>query len=134
MWTIKDIFLGENTMGCFVFWRGSFLDFVLSSMYFPYFVIISPLKKGGLFIWTNLNLHHLKGSLCLGWFWRRRFSNFVIGFFTCLLFFSSEKEGGFIWINLNPYHPRMFFRMLTWNGSGGPAQRFLSKIFITISF
>ena len=30
-------------------------DFLISSMYFSYFVIISPWKRAGLFIWTNLN-------------------------------------------------------------------------------
>ena len=33
-------------------------DFLISSMYFRYFVIISPLKRAGTFIWTNLNSLH----------------------------------------------------------------------------
>ena len=37
------------------FWKRRFLN---SSMYFHYFVIISPWKKVGPFIWTNLNPHY----------------------------------------------------------------------------
>ena len=33
-------------------------DFLISSMYFRYFVIISPWKRAGTFIWTNLNPLH----------------------------------------------------------------------------
>ena len=35
--------------------RGSEEDFQISSMYFPYFVVIPPWKREGPFIWTNLN-------------------------------------------------------------------------------
>ena len=39
-------------------------------MYFRYFFIISPLKRVGPFIWTNLNPHHTR-MLCakFGWNW-----------------------------------------------------------------
>ena len=45
-------------------------DFLISSMYFRYFVIISPWKRARPFIWTNLNLFHLR-MLCakFGWNW-----------------------------------------------------------------
>ena len=45
-------------------------DFKISSMYFHYFVIISPLKRAGPFIWTKLNPLHLR-MLCtkFGWNW-----------------------------------------------------------------
>ena len=33
-------------------------DFLISSMYFHYFVIISPWKRAGPIIWTNLNPLH----------------------------------------------------------------------------
>ena len=44
--------------------------FKISSMYFRYFVIISPLKMAGPFIWTNLNPLHPR-MLCakFGWNW-----------------------------------------------------------------
>ena len=35
-------------------------DFLILSMYFRYFVIISPWKIAGSFIWTNLNSLHSK--------------------------------------------------------------------------
>ena len=45
-------------------------DFLISSMYFSYFVIISPSKKVGPFIWTILNPLHPR-MLCakFGWNW-----------------------------------------------------------------
>ena len=45
-------------------------DFLILSMYFHYFVIISPWKRTGPFIWTNLNPCHPR-MLCakLGWNW-----------------------------------------------------------------
>ena len=45
-------------------------DFLISSMYFRYFVILSPWKRAGPFIWTNLNLLHPR-MLCdkFGWNW-----------------------------------------------------------------
>ena len=45
-------------------------DFKISSMYFHYFVIISPWKRAGPFIWTNLNHLHPR-MLCakFGWNW-----------------------------------------------------------------
>ena len=44
--------------------------FLISSMYFRYFIIISPWKRAGPFICTNLNPLH-PGILCakLGWNW-----------------------------------------------------------------
>ena len=39
-----------------------------SSMYFHYFIIISPWKKAGPFIWTNLNPLHLR-MLCAKFSW-----------------------------------------------------------------
>ena len=54
-------------------------------MYFRDFVIISPWKRVGLFIWTNL-IPFTKGCIVPNlvelaqWFWRRRFLIFVIVF------------------------------------------------------
>ena len=60
------------------FWRRKIL-----SMYYRYFAIISPWKRAGPFIWTNLNPLHLK-MLCakFGWNWptgseEEDFLNFV---------------------------------------------------------
>ena len=45
-------------------------DFLISSTYFRYFVIISPWKRAGPFIWTNLNPLYPR-MLCakFGWIW-----------------------------------------------------------------
>ena len=45
-------------------------EFKNSSMYFRYFVIISPWKRVGTFIWRNLNPYHPR-MLCVkfGWNW-----------------------------------------------------------------
>ena len=44
--------------------------FLISSMHFPYFVIISPWKRVGPFIWTNLNPLDPKMLLAkFGWNW-----------------------------------------------------------------
>ena len=45
-------------------------DFLIASMYFRYFVIISPWKRVGPFIWTNLNsLHPRMHCVKYGWNW-----------------------------------------------------------------
>ena len=68
------------------FWRRRF--FLILSMYSRYFVIISPWKRAGPFIWTNLNPLHPR-MLCakFGWNWpcgsgEENFYNFVNVFFT----------------------------------------------------
>ena len=50
-------------------------DFSILSMYFRYFVIISPWKRAWPFIWTNLDLLHTR-MFCAKCFWRR-FLNFI---------------------------------------------------------
>ena len=45
-------------------------DFFISSMYFRYFVIISPWKRVVPFVWTNLNpLHPRMLFAKFGWNW-----------------------------------------------------------------
>ena len=44
--------------------------FLISSMYFHYFILISPWKRAGPFIWTNLNPLH-PGILCAKFGWNR---------------------------------------------------------------
>ena len=53
-------------------WRGGSgeEDFLILSMYFRYFVIISSKKKMGPFIWSNLNhLYQRMLSVKFGWIW-----------------------------------------------------------------
>ena len=74
-------------------------NFLNSSMYFPYFVTISPWKRSGPFVWTNLNLLHPRMLFVkFGWFWRRRFLNFVKVFSLSRNYFLLEK-GGTLYLN-----------------------------------
>ena len=98
-------------------------DFLISSMYFHYFIIISPLKRTGPFIWTNLNPLHPR-MLCakFGWNWpsgsgEEGFKNFVNVYFHYFIIISPLKRAGpLIWTNLNPLHPRMLCVKFGWNG------------------
>ena len=94
------------TQGCFVpslvklaqwFWRRIFLE--ISSMYFPYFVIISPWKWGWPFIWTNLSLLYPSFVPRLvelaRWFWRGRFLNFINVFSLYCDYFPMEMGPSF---------------------------------------
>ena len=88
--------------------------FKISSMYFQFFVIISPWKRAGSFIWTNLNPLYPR-MLCakFGWIW---FSgsgeeDFLISsmYFHYFVIISPWKRAGsFIWTNLNPFTQRCF--------------------------
>ena len=57
-------------------------DFLISSMWVHYFLIISPWNSAGSFIWTSLHPYHLR-MLCakLGWYWpcgSLKFGYFII--------------------------------------------------------
>ena len=86
--------------------------FKISSMYFCYFVIISPWKRAGPFIWTNLIPHHpMIDCNMFGWNWpvfrRRRFLNFSMYFCYFIIIFPWKKAELFISTNLNSLYPRM---------------------------
>ena len=88
-------------------------DFLISSMYFRYFVIISPWERVGPFIWTNLNPLHQR-MLCakFGWNWLSgsREEDFLISsmYFRYFLIISPWKRAGppYILTNLNSLHPK----------------------------
>ena len=96
-------------------------------MYFRYFIIISPWKKVGLFIWTNLSLHYpIKNTLCQVWlklakcFRRRRFFLISSMYFRNFIIISPWKRAGSnIWTNLNPLHSRMLCAKFGWNWTSG---------------
>ena len=103
-------------------------DFLISSMYFHYFVIISPWKRAGPFIWTNLNPLHPR-MLCakFGWNWLSASGedDFLIlsMYFHCSLIISTWKRmGPFIWTNLNPLHPRILCAKFGWNWPSGSGE------------
>ena len=89
--------------------------FLISSMYFRYFVIISPWKRAKPFIWTKLNHLHSK-MLCakFGWNWLSGSGeeDFYISsiYFPYFVIISLSKSAGpFIWTKLNPLHPKMLW-------------------------
>ena len=103
-------------------------DFLISSMYFRYFVIISPWKMAGPIIWTNLNPLH-QWMLCakLGWNWPSGFGeeDFIISsmYFHYFVVISPWKRAGpLIWTNLNPLHQRMLWAKFCWNWPSGSGE------------
>ena len=90
-------------------------------MYFHYFIIISPWKRMGPFIWTNLNpLHPRKLCAKFSWNWPSGSGeeDFLISsmYFRYFLIISPWKRAGpFIWTNLNLLHPRMLCAKFGWN-------------------
>ena len=99
--------------------------FFISSMYFHYFVIISPLKRPGPFIWTNWI------PFTQGCFVPRLVKIgpvvleekiFLISsmYFHYFVIISPWKRAGpFVWTNLNPLHPRMLCAKFGWNWPSG---------------
>ena len=98
----------------------------ISSMYFHHFIIISPLKRTGPFIWTKLNpLHPIILCAKFVWknwpklFWRIRFLNFVNVFSLFRNFILLEK--GMV-LHLNKFESpstkdalcQVFFKLANW--------------------
>ena len=73
---------------------------VVLSMYFRYFVIISPWKRMGALHLNKLESPSPKDALCqvwlklAQWFWRRRYLNFVNVFSLFRNYLPLEKDGG----------------------------------------
>ena len=109
--------------------RGYGEDFKISSMYFHYFVNISPWERTGPFIWINVNSHHSR-MLCakFGWNWisssgEEDFFNFVNGFLLFRNYLPLEKGAGpFIWTNVNSLHPLMHCAKFGWIWPSGPGE------------
>ena len=94
--------------------------FWILSMYFCYFLIICPWKRGWPFIWTNLNTLNLR-MLCakFGWNWPygsgRIFFNFPMYFCYFLIISPWKRAWPFFWTNLNTLNPRMLCAKFGWN-------------------
>ena len=107
-------------------------------MYFGYFRIISPWKRAGPFIWTNLNPLHPR-MLCakFSWNWHsgpgeKDFIILSMYFHYFVIISPWKRAGPFIWTNLNPLHPRMLCAKFSWNwlsGSGEEDFLILSMFF-----
>ena len=105
-------------------------DVSISSMYFRYFIIISPWKNLAPFIWTNLNPIHPwmccakfgwnwpSGSAVAQWFSRRGFFLISSMYFRYFVIISPWKRATpFNWTNLNPVYQRMLCAKFGWNWS-----------------
>ena len=100
-------------------------DFLISSMYFQYFIIISTWKKAGPFVWTNLNSLHPR-MLCakFGWNWlsgsgEEDFFVSSMNFYYFVIISPRKRAGLFIWTNLNPLYQRMLCAKFGWNWPSG---------------
>ena len=100
-------------------------DFKILSMYFCYFVIISPWKRTGPFIWTNLGPLYPR-MLCdkFAWIGPVVLEKIFFEIRQCIFAISVvispwKKAGPFIWTNLNPLHPRMLCAKFGWNWLSG---------------
>ena len=88
-------------------------------MYFRYFVIISPWKRAGPFIWTNLNPLP-KDALCHVWLkltqWslKRLFLNVDKVFCSFVIISPWKRAWHFIRTNLNPLPSRMLCDKFDW--------------------
>ena len=103
------------------FWRRSFLKF--PQCIFHYFVMISPWKRAGVLIWTNLNpLHPRMHCNKFGWNWPSgsgvefffKISSMYFHYFVIIS--PWKRVGSFFWTNLNPLHPRMICSKFGWIG------------------
>ena len=113
---------------------GSWEDkFYILSIYFRYFVIISPWKRAGPTYLNKLESPSHLDALCqvwwkLGeWFWTRSFflyRKFFFFFFFLLFrnYLSLIKGGALIWTKLNPLHSRMLCARLGWNWQSGSGE------------
>ena len=113
------------TQGCFVPSLVKIGSVVLEKKIFKFrqcifaiCVIISPWKRAGPFIWTNLNPHHPR-MLCVkfGWNWLSGSGeeDFWISsmYFRHFLIISPWKRpGSHMWTTLNPLYPRMLCAIL----------------------
>ena len=94
------------------------------SMYFRYFVIISPFKRAGPFIWTN-HPRMLCAKFSWNWLSDSGEEDFLIlsMYFHYFVIISPWKRAGpFIWTNLNPLHPRMLCAKFGWNWLSGSGE------------
>ena len=95
------------TLGCIVPTLAEIRFLNFRQMYICYFVIISPWKRAGSFIWTILSLHHA---------YIRMFLSSLIEISPVVL-----KKNFKFWTNLNLLHPRMHIAKfgLSWSSGSG---------------
>ena len=95
-------------------------DFLISSMYFRYFVIISPWKRAGP-TWISFTRRCILpslveiGSVVL-------FKILSMYFYYLVIISPWKREGPFIWTKLNPLHPRLLCAKFGWNWPSGSGE------------
>ena len=107
---------------------GSVEDFKILSIYFCYFIIISPWKRARSFIWTKFNpIYPRMHCANFGWNWPSgSWEDFKIlsMYYSYFVIISPWKRAGpfiwkragpFIWTNLNPIYPRKLCAKFGWN-------------------
>ena len=98
--------------------------FKISLMYFLYFVIISPWKRAGSYMFEQTSTKNAFCRVCLKlapWFWRRFLKNSSVYFHSFVIISPWKRTCSFIWTILNPLYPRMLCAMFgwTWPSSSG---------------
>ena len=100
-------------------------SFLILSMYFRYFVIISPWKIAGPYIWTKLKfIHPRMPCFKIGWIWlsgsgEEDFQLSSMYFCYFVIISPYKRAGPFIWTNLNSLDPRMLCAKFGWNWLSG---------------
>ena len=127
MWLLKHF--AWKKQGCFV---PSLIEigpvvlkrFLNSSMYFRYFIIISPLKRTSLFIWIPISQGCLVPSLLeIGPVVLKKIFKISSMYFRYFVMISPWKRAcPFIWTNLNPHHARILSAKFDWNEPSGSGE------------
>ena len=104
-------------------------DFLISSMYFRYFVIISPWKRTAPFNWTNLNpLHPRMHCAKFGWNWpsgsgKEDFFFYFVNVFSLFCnYLSLEKDRSLHLNKLKSPCEKMFCAKFSWNWPSGSGE------------
>ena len=94
-------------------------------MYFHYFIIISPWKRGGGLHLNKFESPSSRNTLCQVWLklaiklWRGRFLNFINVFSLFNYNLPLERTWPFIWTNFKPLYPMMLCAIFYLNWPSG---------------
>ena len=108
-------------------WSGE-EDFKILSMYFRYFIIISPSKRLWPVIWIKFNpLYPRIRWAKFGWNWQNSSGEeglyiLLIHFCYFIIISNWKRMWPFIWTNLNSLHPRMCCAKFGWNWPSGSGE------------
>ena len=122
-------------------WRGGSgeEDFLILSMYFRYFVIISSKKKSGSLYLNKFKSPLSKNALCqvwlnlAHWFWRRRFFKYLNVFSLFRNYIPLEKDMALHLNKFESLYPRMLYAKfgLNWHSDSGEEDFLISLIYFS---